>query len=560
MRGDIGGLEGADSFGAGRQLRQASKPDRIDDPTLQVDEIAGRLAALVDSSDDAIVSKTLDGVITSWNAGAERMFGYSAREAVGQHITLIIPEERWSEEGDVLAHIRRGERVDHFETVRRAKDGHLVDISLTVSPVRNAAGQVIGVSKIARDITERRRIERERAIFLQREQEARAEAEALNRSKDQFLATLSHELRTPLNAIFGWARMLQTGQLDPAMRSRATEAIVRNARAQVQLLEDLLDVSRIITGNMRLEVRPVNLKTVVEAALEAVEPAANAKGIRLQTMLDPQAGPIMGAPDRLQQVVWNLLMNAVKFTPRNGRVQVYLHKANSHIEIIVSDTGEGIAPEILPHLFERFRQGDGGSSRRHAGLGIGLALVRHLIELHGGTVTAESPGLGMGASVTVKLPIPLMQPPVRPIEPQESSVGRPTDDMTPVSLRGLRILVVDDDPDGLEMARLIFVNAGAEVRTSTSVPEGLAILEAWWPDFLVADIEMPGEDGFRLLRRARTLEARRGRRLPAVALTGYGRAEDRMRVLAAGFNLHLTKPVDPAELALAAANVAGRTG
>jgi CheY-like chemotaxis protein len=306
-------------------------------------------------------------------------------------------------------------------------------------------------------------------------------------------------------------------------------------------------------------VRPVDLKTVVEAALEAVEPAANAKGIRLQTMLDPQAGPIMGAPDRLQQVVWNLLMNAVKFTPRNGRVQVHLQKAHSHIEIIVSDTGEGIAPEILPHVFERFRQGDSGSSRRHAGLGIGLALVRHLVELHGGTVTAESPGLGMGASLTVKLPIALIQP-ARPSEVREPPVGRAADDMTPVSLRGLRILVVDDDPDGLEMARLIFVNAGAEVRTSTSVPDGLAILEAWWPDFLVADIEMPGEDGFRLLRRARTLEARRGRNLPAVALTAYGRAEDRMRVLAAGFNLHLTKPVDPAELALAAANVAGRTG
>jgi PAS domain S-box-containing protein len=554
----MGGLDGAGRFRAER-LRPPCETDGINDPAWRTDEIAGRLAAIIDSSDDAIVSKTLTGVITSWNAGAERMYGYSASEAVGQHITLIIPEDRRWEEDDVLAHIRRGERVEHFETVRRAKDGRLLDISLTVSPVRNSTGQVIGVSKIARDITERRRIERERVTLLQREQQARGEAEALNRSKDQFLATLSHELRTPLNAIFGWARMLQTGQLDPEMRRRATEAIVRNARVQVRLVEELLDVSRIITGNMRLDVRPVNLKTVVEAALDAVQPAATAKAIRLQTVLDPQAGPIMGAPDRLQQVMWNLLMNAVKFTPSNGRVQVYLQKADSHIEIIVSDTGEGIAPEFLPHIFERFRQGDSGSSRRHSGLGIGLALVRHLVELHGGTVAAESPGPGMGASVTVKLPVALVQRAEPPIEAREPAVGRVIDDLAPVSLRGLRILMVDDDSDGLEMARLIFLNAGAEVRTSTSVSEGLAILEMWQPDLLVADIEMPDEDGFRLLRRARTLEARRGRRLPALALTAYGRAEDRVRVLAAGFNLHLVKPVDPGELTLAAANVAGRT-
>ena len=283
-------------------------------------EAAARLAAIVDSSDDAIVSKTLEGVITSWNRAAERIFGYTAAEAVGRHITLIIPEERLSEESEVLSRLVRGERINHFETVRRAKDGRLVDISLTVSPVRNSAGRIIGASKVARDISDQRQRERERQWLLEREQEARAEAEMVNRSKDQFLTTLSHELRTPLNAIYGWARMLDTGRLDEPVIRRATEAILRNAAAQVQLIEDLFDVSRVITGNMRLDVRPLNVAAVLEAALDTVRPAATTKGIHLESALDPGAGAMMGDPARLQQVIWNLLMNAVKFTPSGGRV------------------------------------------------------------------------------------------------------------------------------------------------------------------------------------------------------------------------------------------------
>jgi PAS domain S-box-containing protein len=515
------------------------------------DEAAARLAAIIESSDDAIVSKTLEGVITSWNQAAERIFGYTAAEAVGQHIMLIIPEERRSEETEVLARLVRGERIEHFETKRRAKDGRTVEISLTVSPVRDSTGRIIGASKIARDISDRRRLERE--------QDARAEAEAVNRSKDQFLATLSHELRTPLNAIYGWARMLEAGRLDPPAVLRATEAILRNAAAQVQLIEDLFDVSRVITGNMRLEIQPLHVAAVIEAALDTVRPAATAKGVRLESILDPGAGAMMGDPARLQQVVWNLLMNAVKFTPKGGQVTTHLRRVDAQIEIVVRDTGEGIAREHMPRLFQRFGQADSSSTRRHTGLGIGLSLVRHLVDLHGGTVTAESAGLGLGATFAVTLPVSAV-----PALPPQRGAGEPADvprgdGLKPVSLRDLRVLVVDDDAEGLALATLILIDAGAEVRGVPSAADAMTLLERWSPDVLVTDLEMPGEDGFGLLRRARRLTTLRGQRLPALALTAYGRTEDRIRVLGAGFNLHLAKPVNPAELVLTVGSLGGRT-
>ena len=293
------------------------------------------LAAIIDSSDDAIVSKTLDGIITSWNRGAERIFGYSAEEAVGQHISLIIPKTRLSEEDQVLAAIRQGQRVDHFETMRQTKDGRLIHISLTVSPVRDSEDRIIGVSKVARDISERKRLEedarvmdRERRAALASEQKARAEAEAINRGKDEFVTTLSHELRTPLNAIFGWVQLLRAGALDETARAHALEVIDRNTRTQTRMVEDLLDVSRIMTGQFRIEPRPVDLATVIAAAVDAVRPAIDAKGLQLVTHLDA-AGPVAGDPDRLQQVVWNLLTNAVKFTPRGGRIEVTLERRGS---------------------------------------------------------------------------------------------------------------------------------------------------------------------------------------------------------------------------------------
>lgn len=532
---------------------------RVTDRISAGDEAAARLAAIIESSDDAIVSKTLEGVITSWNQAAERIFGYTAAEAVGQHIMLIIPEERRSEETEVLARLVRGERIEHFETKRRAKDGRTVEISLTVSPVRDSTGRIIGASKIARDISDRRRLEQEREVLLEREQDARAEAEAVNRSKDQFLATLSHELRTPLNAIYGWARMLETGRLDPPAVLRATEAILRNAAAQVQLIEDLFDVSRVITGNMRLEIQPVYVAGVIEAALDTVRPAATAKGVRLESVLDPGAGAMMGDPARLQQVVWNLLMNAVKFTPKGGQVTTHLRRVDAQIEIVVRDTGEGIAPEHMPRLFQRFGQADSSSTRRHSGLGIGLSLVRHLVDLHGGTVTAESAGLGLGATFAVTLPVSAV-----PALPPQRGAGEPADvprgdGLKPVSLRDLRVLVVDDDAEGLALATLILIDAGAEVRGVPSAADAMTLLESWSPDVLVTDLEMPGEDGFALLRRVRRLTTLRGQRLPALALTAYGRTEDRIRVLGAGFNLHLAKPVNPAELVLTVGSLGGRT-
>ncbi|HUF92205.1 MAG TPA: ATP-binding protein [Candidatus Limnocylindria bacterium] len=517
--------------------------------------MAARLAAIVDSSDDAIVSKDLFGVITSWNPAAERMFGYSAAEAVGQPIYLIIPADRQHEEEGVLRRIRAGHKVHHFDTVRVAKDGRLVPVSLTVSPVRSAGGDIIGASKIARDITGRQLAEQERTVLLAREQTARADAEALNRTKDEFLATLSHELRTPLNAIFGWARMLQTGTVTGATAQRAVEAIVRNATAQVQLIDELLDVSRIITGNMRLDLRPVDIHAVIETALDAVRPAAANKGLRIETMLDPRAGPVTGDPNRLRQVVWNLLSNAVKFTPAPGRVQVRLQRVSSRVEIVVSDTGQGIAPDVLPYVFDRFRQGDSSITRRHGGLGLGLSLVRHLVDLHGGTVTGHSPGVGEGATFVVTLPAPLSRS--DPHEGQPTAAApQPVTSLAP--LRGVRVLLVDDDPESLDITTVILTSAGADTRTCVSAAAARDILQAWEPHVLISGIEMPDEDSYTFLRSVRAGSAARSKIL-AIALTAYGRPEDRLRTLAASFNYHLSKPVDPAELSQVIATLAQRS-
>ena len=406
---------------------------------------------------------------------------------------------------------------------------------------------------------ERTSVEVDREALLRKEQEARATAEAADRAKDQFLAVLSHELRTPLNAVYGWARMLRAGQIQgEADVTRALEVIERNANAQVQLVDDLLDVSRVISGKMRLDVRKVDLSIVVEAAADAVRPAAEAKGIRLQSVLDPRAGPITGDPDRLQQIVWNLLINAVKFTPKGGQIQVHLQRINSHVEIVVSDTGQGIAPDVLPVIFERFRQADSSSTRTHSGLGLGLALVKHLVELHGGTVVAQSAGATRGATFVVGLPLTIAEFPLGPlprVHPTAPS-AEPLPAGTP--LDGLKILVVDDDPDALELTTAILESSGAGVRRCFAAPEALDALREWRPDVLVSDIEMPGEDGYSLIRKVRALDPAQGGRTPAIALTAYGRTQDRILSLAAGYSMHVPKPVDPGELTTIVASVATR--
>ncbi|HYE93268.1 MAG TPA: PAS domain-containing sensor histidine kinase [Terriglobales bacterium] len=364
-----------------------------------IGDAASHLAAIVDSADDAIVSKNVDGIILSWNRGAERIFGWTAAEAVGRHITLIIPEERRSEEDDIIGRIRRGEGIDHFETIRVAKDGRLLNISLSVSPVRDATGRIVGASKIARDVTERRRLEDERDRLL-------IEAEASNRAKDRLLATVSHELRTPLTSILGYARLLENGALDEAAQRHAISVISRSAKTQSQLVDDLLDLSRAATGRMQLTLEPCDLVAIVDSALDIVRPAADAKGIALVTAYKPALGPLRCAPDRMRQVVWNLAINAIKFTPSGGRVDVTVQHAGAEAEIVVSDNGVGIDASLLPHVFEMFRQEDTSITREQGGLGLGLALVKSLVDLHGGHVRAESPGKGKGATFTVTLPMP----------------------------------------------------------------------------------------------------------------------------------------------------------
>ena len=358
---------------------------------------ARRLIAIVESSEDAIVSKDLNGNITSWNRAAERLFGYSADEVIGKHITIIIPQERLAEEDLVISAVRRGERVQHFETLRRRKDGTLVPISLSVSPIRDEDGVVVGASKIARDISDRVRGERERAELVDALKEA-------NRLKDEFLATLSHEIRTPLNAILGYAQLLQTSLRDEGSRAKAADVIERNARTLTQIIEDVLDVSRITTGRLRLKIQPVALPELVRNALSTVQLAADAKGVRLITDFPPELPHVAGDPERLQQVLWNLLINAVKFTHRGGQILVSIQVVDGGARIAVRDDGIGIAPEFLPYVFDRFRQGDARTTREHSGLGLGLAIARHLVEMHGGTIAAASAGRGKGAEFSITLP------------------------------------------------------------------------------------------------------------------------------------------------------------
>jgi len=712
-------------------------------PLQSRDLAAPWLSAIIESAEDAIISKTLEGIITSWNRGAERMFGYTADEVIGKPITILIPPDHLDEEPEILRKIKAGERVEHYETVRLRKDGTSVDISLTVSPIRGADGKIIGASKIARDFGERKRAEAafaeqseiietvnrlgqilaaeldssklvqavidagteisgarfgaffynlpneqgqpellyalsrvppeafahlsttrndgllnstfksagtmllddvkkdpgygtnspyfgtpqehltvtsylavpvvsrsgevsgglffghpEEGMFTERgarivegiaaqaaiamdnarlyeaAQLARVEAERSAKEnerlyrqaqessqlKEEFLATVSHELRNPLNAILGWSRMLRGGQISPDGVSKALDTIERNARAQAQLIDDLLDVSRIITGKLRMDVRPADPNQFIEAAIEAVKPAAEAKGVRLQKVMDTGVLSVPGDPVRLQQVVWNLLSNAIKFTPRGGRVQVRLERVNSHVEIIVSDTGQGISPEFLPHVFDRFRQADQRSAREHGGMGLGLAIVKHLIELHGGSVMASSPGTGQGATFTIRLPFV----PVYQMDPDGGRIHPAARDLLPEAecperLDGLSILVVDDEPDTRELLRTGLENCGAKVRVAASVPEALEAIKTAAPDLMISDIGMPGEDGYDLIRKLRSSSPENGGRIPAIALTAYARVEDRLKALRSGYQMHVPKPVELAELVAVADSLVKRS-
>jgi len=682
------------------------------------------LAAIVDSAEDAIIAKDLDGVIQSCNAASQRLFGYSAEELVGRPVRVLIPPERQSEEDEILARLRKGERIEHFETVRVRKDGRRINVALTVSPVLDTSGTIIGASKIARDITalklaelERLQLLRENAAItetlnnvgaivasdLDRDKVVQSVTDAatelttaefgaffynvidksgesytlytvsgvpreafakfpmprntavfeptfkgtgvvrsaditrepqyghnapfhgmppghlpvrsylavpvkgragdvvgglffghskpdhfteqherlalgiaswasvalenarmymsvqeVSRIKDDFLASLSHELRTPLNAILGYARMLRSGIVGPDKEQRAIETIERNATSLTQIVEDVLDISRIVSGKIRLNVQPVDVPAIVRNAVDVIAPAADAKGVRVETVLDPHATPISGDPERLQQVLWNVLSNAVKFTNRGGRVQVRLERVHSHVEVTVSDTGIGIPPEFLPYVFERFRQADAGISRERGGLGLGLSIARQLAEMHGGTIDVSSAGVGQGATFRLQIPLMIVHPlPAEQPRLHPRSIQRPQ--QAPIAdLREVHVLAVDDERDALSLVAEVLEAMGARVRTAESVEEALAKLDAEVPDVLVADLGMPHLDGFHLIDQVRRHRDARVRQLPAAALTAYARSEDRVKALRAGFQIHLAKPIDPVELATTIAALARR--
>ena len=640
-------------------------------------EKAAYLSAVVDSSDDAVVTKDLHGVIRSWNAAAARIFGYSASEVIGRPVTLLIPPEQQHEEVEILERLRRGERVDHFETVRLAKGGRGVDVSVTISPIRDRFGAIVGASKVARDITERkraaealaaqrewldrtlesigdaviatdadgrvafmnavaerltgwssadargrdcadvfrivnettrkpvespvarvrreggvvglanstillaadgterpiddsgapirgrdgkivgvvmvfrdiserRRAESERSAasverdhLLENERAARSEAENANRSKDEFIAMVSHELRTPLNAILGWTHILEDSPAEPDMTRRAVQVIARNARSQEQLISDLLDMSRIISGKLRLVVHDIDLIAVIRAAIETVKPAADAKGIKVECAFDPSLAATTGDPERLQQCVWNLLSNAIKFTPQGGRITVTLRRADSRIEIAVSDTGIGIPSALLPFVFERFRQGDAdGTAGRPAGLGLGLSIAKDLVELHGGRIRAESPGEGQGSTFTIALPVRALRAAPAPTRAEPER---------PVALGGLAVLVVEDDPDNREVLRALLERHQAKVFEASSAREALDLLAQHPVSIIVSDIGLPDTNGYELMRRIRGTRGARGR-IPAIALTAHASADDRKRALMAGYQAHIAKPVEAGEL------------
>jgi PAS domain S-box-containing protein len=637
-------------------------------------ELRNRLAAIVASSDDAIISKTLDGIIVTWNEGASRIFGYSPEEVIGKPVTLLIPADRQDEEPAILARLRAGERVDHFETLRVRKDGSIVNISLTISPVRNSQGEIVGASKIARDITAQKRaeeilrvsndrfrlmadsapvliwiadkaksriwfnkgwldftersleqelgfgwtqnvheddlahslqtygegfdtqqafrseyrirkaggqarwiieqatplfegaggafsgfigscvditeskqIQAEREESLKSERSARQEAERVGRVKDEFLATVSHELRTPLNAILGWATLLRRIQPGSEDHARGLETIERNARVQGQIIADLLDMSRIISGKVQLDVQSLDLNDVINAALDAVKLSVEAKRLRLRVTLDARAGRLRGDPGRLQQVFWNLLTNAVKFTPSGGRIDVVMERVNSHVEISVEDSGLGIKSDFLAFVFDRFRQADSSTTRRHGGLGLGLSIVKHLVELHGGSVRVKSPGEGQGSTFVVALPISVIRTEdnLKAEHSAFSDVDVSTIELP--NLAGARALVVDDEADARILICRLIEEQGGHCTLADSGADALRIMSEENVNILISDIGMPDFDGYQLIKKIRTLDGS-SRNLPAIALTAYARNDDRQRALLAGFQMHLSKPVEPREL------------
>jgi PAS domain S-box-containing protein len=515
-------------------------------------EAEQRFRLLVENiTDYAIFMIDAEGRVASWNSGAQNLLGYSADEILGQPTTRFF----LTAEHDLLAREMKEARLAGRATStgwRVRKNAQHMFMEGVLTPVRDDWGRLLGYSKLMRDVTDKRRTEIEREQLLQSERAARGEAERSSRMKDEFLATLGHELRTPLNAILGWSQVLSRVNGATTEIAEGLRVIERNARAQAQIIDDLLDMSSIISGKVRLAMQRVDLGSVVETSIKAVRPSAEAKGIDLHVSVDALDHSVTGDPNRLQQVFWNLLTNAVKFTPKSGQVSVTVERVNSHLDVTITDNGEGIDAAFLPHVFERFRQADASTARRHGGLGLGLSVVKQLVELHGGSVSATSGGRGMGATFRIGLPLMASEgharadvqqpePPLRSV-PSEDDVQ-----LVDVDLEGVKVLVVDDEPDARSLVERLLHDCAATVTTAASASEAFAQLLRDRPDVLVSDIGMPSEDGYALIRRIRKLHGDRGS-VPAIALTAYARAEDRATALEAGYQSHLAKPVEPGKL------------
>lgn len=515
------------------------------------------ISATLESTTDGILVTDENGRVRTWNQKFIEMWRIpqevieSREHAKFQEITQA-QFAKPHEFRDRIAAIYASSSAETFD-VLETTDGRVFE---RFSAIQEVDDRTVGRVWSFRDITERKHAEAERELLLMSEREARERAETETHMKDEFLATLSHELRTPLNAILGWATILRT-TTNPDEIGEGLEVIERNARSQTQIIEDLLDMSRIISGKVRLDVQRVDLLPVINVAIESVKPTAAAKEIRLTSVLDPLAGPISGDPARLQQILWNLLTNALKFTPKGGRVHVVLERVNSHLEIGVNDTGQGILPDFLPHVFDRFRQGDASITREQRGLGLGLAIVKNLAELHGGGVRAKSPGPNKGSTFTIVLPMATAHMDDDPSRRHPRAATREVVDEK-LDLRDVRVLAVDDEADARHLIKRILSGCGAQVETADSGATALRMLRKSKPHVLIMDIGMPSEDGYTVMRKVRELSGDDGGRIPAIALTAFARSEDRRRAILGGFQMHIAKPVEPPELIAMVASLAGR--
>jgi PAS domain S-box-containing protein len=523
------------------------------------------LATTLGSIGDGVLATDPQGKIQFMNAVTERLTGWSAAEAAGRpigEVFRIVNEVTGTEvENPVARALREGVVVGLANhTLLIARGGGVTPIDDSAAPIQSPDGKTLGVVLVFRDVTERKQVEREREQLLERERESRHSAETASRAKDSFLATVSHELRTPLGIILGWAGILRAGNADARTVERAAEIVERNARVQAKLIDDMLDISRIVSGKFQIELSEIDPGRVVGAAVESLRPAAEEKGLALELTAEPNLGPVVADPERVQQIVWNLLANAIKFSAKGSKVTVAMGGAGNRLRIEVRDQGVGIDPQRLPHVFERFWQADTSSTRRHGGLGLGLAIVRHLVEMHGGRVTAHSRGEGYGATFTVEIPLR------GPHDTAAAAAGRAAATVLPLGgpllgrrvLNGARILVVDDEHDAADWVAELLRAAGAEVRIAGSAAAGLEAMRTWRPDLLISDIGMPGEDGYALMKRVRALTPEEGRQTPALALTAHARAEDRMRALSVGYQMHAAKPIDPIELLIVTASLLNR--